>query len=105
MEKLIDIFNIIYTECCSSMIYYQDNRSVYKNNTTQYICGRIDGSLWITDIIENHDDHNIIIASDFITRINDKILNLAVNNDDYNQGLYDQLKEIEDKLSLINPSK
>ena len=98
MKNLINIFNSIYTECCSSMIYYQDNRSVYKNNTIEYICGRIDGSLWITNIIENYDDHKIIIASDFITRINDKILNLAVNNDDYNQGLYDQLKEMELKI-------
>ena len=99
MKNLINILNTIHCECYSSIMYYQDNRSVYKNNTTQYICGRIDGSLWITNIIENHIDYNIMITSDFIDKINYKKLNMAINNCDYNQGLYDQLEEIEDKIN------
>ena len=98
MKNLTNI-SPIYNECCSSMMYYQDNRSVYKNNTIQYICGRIDGSLWITDIIENHIDYKIMLTSDFINKINYKKSNLGINNCDYNQGLYDQLEEIEDKIN------
>ena len=52
MEKSIKLLNYIILECNGLILYYQDNRSVSVNHTINYICGRIDGSVWINNLVD-----------------------------------------------------
>ena len=99
MEKIISLLNNISLECHGNISYYQDNRSVAFKYSTKYICGRIDGSVWINKLIDRYLKYELIILLDFIGNINTQKSSLvSINNDDYNQGLYDQLEEMEIRI-------
>ena len=99
MEKSISLLNTIKSECHGNISYYQDNRSICSNYSTKYICGRIDGSIWINELIETYLEYELITLLDFISNINTQKSSLvSVNNDAYNQGLYDQLEEMEIRI-------
>ena len=94
------ILNYISLECQGYTLYYQDNRSIYINNRTRYIAGRIDASIWINELIDIYLKSKLIILVDFINHINIKKSKVvSINNDDYKQGLYDQLHKIDIKIN------
>ena len=94
------ILNDISTQCNANILYYQDNRSICKVNSIEYISGRIDASIWINDLIDTFLKYENIIIAKFIDLLSTEKSNLvALNNDDYNQGLHDQLLEMEIKIN------
>ena len=100
MEQSMKILKEISILCYSDIYYYNDNRSVCANNSTSYITGRIDASVWINNLVDTFLKHENIIIAKFIDLLSIKKLNIvAINNDDYNQGLYDQLEEMEIKIN------
>ena len=98
MEKSISLLNNIRSQCYSEILYYQDNRSVSKIYSIRYISGRIDASIWINELIEEFLRFEMIKLQDFLKYICDKKLLINIINNDYNQGLYDQIEEMEKKI-------
>ena len=93
------ILNDISSECYGNISYYEDNRSISLKHTTKYICGRIDGLIWLNKLIANFLNNKIIILLDLISNISSQKLTLLdIPSDDYNQGIYDQLDEMERKI-------
>ena len=98
MEKSINLLNSFRSQCHSEILYYQDNRSVAFNHSYKYICGRIDGSIWLNRLIDKFLKYEIIIFLDLTNNIISKKLTLLDMSSDYNQGLYDQLDEMEKRI-------
>ena len=94
------ILNDISIQCSANILYYQDNRSICKVNSIEYISGRIDASIWINNLVNTFLKYENIIIAKFIDLLSIEKSNLvALNNDDYNQGLHDQLLEMEIKIN------
>ena len=91
--------NSIKSQCYQNIEYYQDNRTIAYNYSTQYICGRIDGSVWISELMASYLDLDIVLCLEILNLIAIKKLDIQAIDNDYKRGLYDQLVEMEIKIN------
>lgn len=97
MEKSIKILEDLSSDCVQEKTRYQFSKMIHKSD--KYKKGRVDALTWINDIIYHFIQKEKNFLNEFKQHIEDqKDIIANINDGDYKNALYDQLKDIEDKL-------
>lgn len=102
MKKSIPKFEILSEELTSHMTYYKFNK-MDKHLTEKYRKGRINAAKWVCDLIFFY----IQKESNFVFKFKNQIENQRkeienIKDGDFKQGLYDELKIVEEILNDRN---